>query len=69
MQHLVAPVSINALHTVEITLVGNIVPCSDPMMTSSIWLTLSLLYALATCIMDCPTVSKVFSNAVVSKVI
>ena len=37
MQHLVAPVSINALHTVVPTLVGNVVPCSDPIITSPVW--------------------------------
>ena len=36
MQHLVAPVSINALHTVVPTLVGNLVPCSDPIITYSV---------------------------------
>ena len=36
MQHLVAPVSLNVLHTVVPTLVGNVVPCSDPIITSSV---------------------------------
>ena len=44
MQHLVAPVSINALHIVVPTLVGNVVPCSDPMITSSVWF---MLFSLA----------------------
>ena len=37
MQHLVVLVSINALHIVAPTLVGNVVPCSDPMITSLVW--------------------------------
>ena len=36
IQHLVAPVSIKALHIVVPTLVENVVPCSDPMITSSV---------------------------------
>ena len=36
MQLLVAPVSINALQIVAPILVGNIVPCSVPMTTSSV---------------------------------
>ena len=43
MQHLVAPVSINALHIVVPSLVGNVVPCSDPIITSSVWF---MLYSL-----------------------
>ena len=37
IQHLVAPVSISALHTVVPILVGKVVPCSNPMITSSAW--------------------------------
>ena len=37
MQHLITPVSINALHIVVPTLVGKVVPCSDPMITTSVW--------------------------------
>ena len=40
MQHLVASVSINTLHIVVPTLVGKVVPCSDPMITSFVWLML-----------------------------
>ena len=36
MQHLVAPASIKELHIVVPTLVGNVVPCSDHMITSSV---------------------------------
>ena len=35
MQLLVAPVSIKALQSVDPTLVGKVVPCSDPIITSS----------------------------------
>ena len=35
MQLLVAPVFINALHSVDPTLVGKVVPCSEPIITSS----------------------------------
>ena len=35
MQHLVAPVSIKALQIVDPTLVGKVVPCSEPIITSS----------------------------------
>ena len=35
MQLLVAPVSIKALQIVDPTLVGKVVPCSDPIITSS----------------------------------
>ena len=44
MQHLVAPVPINALHTVVPTLVGKVVPCSDPIITSSAWFMLNSLW-------------------------
>ena len=37
MQHLVASVSINVLHIVVPTLAGKVVPCSEPMITSSVW--------------------------------
>ena len=36
MQLFVAPVSIRALHTEVPILVGNVVPCSIPIMTSSV---------------------------------
>ena len=35
MQLLVAPVSIKALQSVDPTLVGKVVPCSEPIITSS----------------------------------
>ena len=35
MQLLVAPVSIKVLQSVDPTLVGKVVPCSDPIITSS----------------------------------
>ena len=47
MQHLGAPVSVNALHIVVPTLVGNVVPCSDPMTTSYV-----LCYVLLGCLED-----------------
>ena len=37
MQHLVAQVSINPSHIVVPTLVGKVVPCFDPMITSPQW--------------------------------
>ena len=43
MQLLVAPVSIKALHSVDPTLVGKVVPCSDPIITSSALSTNSFL--------------------------
>ena len=44
MQHLVAPVSINALQIVVPTIVGNVVPCSDPIITSSVVYVTAIVY-------------------------